>query len=116
VKDIFGEGTRTRIAHMLAANGAGLELFEWQQPNTQTPQDNFHFNTVGLYHFNVVDPEIEQLAERVEARDGRRRTEFHVFDEELPFRLVYLEDPFGNVLECYTHPYAQIYSALATRQ
>jgi catechol 2,3-dioxygenase-like lactoylglutathione lyase family enzyme len=115
-RDIFGEDVQARLAHLLAANGTGLELFEFEHPTTATPDDNFHFNLVGPFHFNVVDPDIERLAERVEEYGGRRRTDIHRWDDDLPFRLVYLEDPFGNILECYTHPYAQIYATLAARQ
>lgn len=105
-----------RIAHLAAANDVGLELFEFREPPTRKPADGFRYEEVGPFHFNVVDPDIDGLVQRVEAAGGRRRSETHPFDPELPFRMVYMEDPFGNVFECYTHPYVQLYSTLAARQ
>lgn len=116
-RDIFGERFRSaRVMHMISANGAGMELFEWLEPAVRKPEDNFAYEVVGPFHFNVVDPDIEGLVEKVVAAGGRQRSRIHAWDPELPFRLVYLEDPFGNIFEAYTHPYAQVYASLAATQ
>ncbi|WP_417358182.1 hypothetical protein [Gallaecimonas pentaromativorans] len=33
------------------------------------------------------------------------------FPGEKPYRMVYMEDPFGNILEIYSHSYELTYSA-----
>ena len=80
------------------------------------PEDNFAYEVVGPFHFNVVDLDIEGFCERVVALGGKQRSEIHAWDPELPFRLVYCEDPFGNIFEAYTHPYSQVYATLAANQ
>jgi catechol 2,3-dioxygenase-like lactoylglutathione lyase family enzyme len=116
-RDIFGERfASARVTHLISANGAGLELFEWREPPVREPDDNFAYEIVGPFHFNVVDPNIEQFCGRVVALGGKQRSKIHAWDPELPFRLVYCEDPFGNIFECYTHPYTQVYATLAAKQ
>jgi hypothetical protein len=38
------------------------------------------------------------------------------FPGEKPYRMVYMEDPFGNILEIYSHSYELTYSAGAYEQ
>ena len=33
------------------------------------------------------------------------------FPGEKPYKMVYCEDPFGNIVEIYTHSYELVYSA-----
>ena len=59
--DVFGPRFgRFRQAHLATANGASLELFEFDEPAAAIP------------HFCLAAPEIEELAQRIAARGGRR--------------------------------------------
>ena len=59
-----------------------------------------------------VDPEIEALAARiVAAGDKQRMPVREYFPGEKPYRMVYVEDPFGIVFELYSHSYELTYSA-----
>jgi hypothetical protein len=33
------------------------------------------------------------------------------YPDEKPYRMVYMEDPFGNIIEIYSHSYELTYSA-----
>ena len=67
----------------------------------------------GIFHFCVQDPDVEGLAEKIEAAGGKRRMPKprYYYPGEKPFRMIYMEDPFGNILEIYSHSYELTYSA-----
>jgi lactoylglutathione lyase family protein len=110
-RDVFGEGFGSfRIAHVSTADGIGVELFQF--PNQQQPEHNFEYWKTSVFHFCVQDPDVEGLAERIVAAGGKQRMPVrHYFPDEKPYRMVYCEDPFGNLLEIYSHSYELTYSA-----
>jgi lactoylglutathione lyase family protein len=110
-KDVFGEGFGSfRIAHLSTSDGIGVELFQFR--NQKQPENNFEYWKTGVFHFCVQDPDVEGLAERIVAAGGKQRMPVrHYFPDEKPYRMVYCEDPFGNLLEIYSHSYELTYSA-----
>ncbi len=108
--DVFGKGYgRFRIAHMSTSDKIGVELFEW--PDTFTPKNNMDYRKSGIFHFCIQDPEIEETVKKVIANGGRQRMPIReYYPGELPYRMVYMEDPFGNVFELYSHSYELTYS------
>ncbi|MET2869224.1 MULTISPECIES: lactoylglutathione lyase family protein [Exiguobacterium] len=108
--DVFGPGWgKFRIAHMSTGDGIGIELFEF--PNNETPEDNFEFWKTGIFHYCVQDPDIEGLVEKIIAHGGRQRMPIReYYPGEKPYRMVYCEDPFGNLVEIYSHSYELTYS------
>ena len=69
------------------------------------------FNT-GLFHFCVQDPEIEKLTAAVVSYGGKQRMPIReYYPDEKPYKMVYVEDPFGIVFEIYTHSYELTYSS-----
>jgi len=36
---------------------------------------------------------------------------YHPEDDNKPYKMVYLEDPFGNLFELYSHSYRETYSS-----
>ena len=109
--DVFGPGWRSfRIAHLSTGDRIGVEIFEF--PNHETPENNFEYWKTGIFHFCVQDPDVEGLAERIVAAGGKQRMPVReYFPGEKPFRMVYMEDPFGNILEVYSHSYEMTYAA-----
>jgi catechol 2,3-dioxygenase-like lactoylglutathione lyase family enzyme len=105
VREIFGPRFgRARQAHMLGANGVGLELFQFLDPPVVVPQDNFRYYETGIFHFCVTDPDLEGLVARILEPGGRQRTKIWQFLEGRPYRLVYCEDPFGISLRLCPTP------------
>jgi hypothetical protein len=99
-----------RIAHLATANGTAVELIEFVDPPVERPQDNLMWWRSGIFHFCVVDPDVAGLAERIAAAGGRRRTRVWPMSEELPYAFCYCEDPWGVVIEIYSHSSEQIYA------
>lgn len=109
--DVFGPGWESfRIAHLSTGDRVGVELFEFKEQ--QAPENNFEYWKTGIFHFCIQDPDVEGLAERIVAAGGKQRMPVReYFPGEKPFRMVYMEDPFGNILEIYSHSYELTYSA-----
>jgi catechol 2,3-dioxygenase-like lactoylglutathione lyase family enzyme len=100
--DVFGARFgRFRQAHLATANGAALELFEFERPPAWA---------AGIFHLCLVTPAIDRVAQRVSARGGRRRTRVWEIFEGEPYRTCYCEDPFGNVIELYSHSHERTFA------
>nr|WP_251137523.1 lactoylglutathione lyase family protein [Exiguobacterium sp. s150] len=108
--DVFGPGWGSfRIAHMSTGDKIGIELFEF--PNNESPEDNFEFWKTGIFHYCVQDPDIEGLVEKIVAHGGKQRMPIReYYPGDKPYRMVYCEDPFGNLVEIYSHSYELTYS------
>lgn len=109
-QDVFGEGYEDfKIAHMVTSDGIGIELFEFKQNTKERPVFN-HIPT-GLFHFSVQDPDLEGLVEKIVQHGGKQRMPIReYYPNEKPYRMCYVEDPFGIVFEVYSHSYEVTYS------
>lgn len=109
-RDVFGEDwEKFRIAHLSTGDKIGVELFEF--PQNEQPKDNFEYWKTGIFHFCVQDPDIEGLVEKVVSRGGKQRMPIReYYPNDKPYKMVYVEDPFGNIFEIYTHSYELTYS------
>lgn len=110
--DVFGPGWgEFKIAHLSTADKIGLEIFQFK--GQENPDNNFEYWKTGIFHFCVQDPDVEGLAERIEAAGGKRRMPEprYYYPGEKPYRMIYMEDPFGNILEIYSHSYELTYAS-----
>ena len=109
--DVFGEGWGSfRIAHLATSDKIGIEIFEFKQATGKRPE--FNPFTTGLFHFSVQDPDIEGLIGKIVAAGGKQRMPIReYYPNEKPFKMCYVEDPFGIIFEIYTHSYETTYSA-----
>jgi catechol 2,3-dioxygenase-like lactoylglutathione lyase family enzyme len=115
VRDIFGPRCqRFRQAHMLARNGIALEMFEFVEPATE-PTDTFSYWRVGIFHLCLLASDIDALTARISRSGGRLRTSkiWEIFERE-PYRTCYCEDPFGNIIELYSHPHLEVFGKRAS--
>jgi len=110
--DVFGPGWGSfRIAHMSTADRVGIELFEF--PKTEPEENLFEYWRPGIFHFCLQDEKLEERVKIIESLGGRQRMEKvrYYYPGEKPYRMVYCEDPFGNIVELYSHSYELTYSA-----
>ena len=86
-----------------------VELFEFKRQ--VNPEDNFEYWKTGIFHFCVQDPNVEELADKIVAAGGKKRMEKprYYYPGKKPYRMIYMEDPFGNILEIYSHSYELVY-------
>lgn len=118
VADMLGpKVVRGKIAMMDAGNGVGLELFEFSEPkpDRRGAEENleFYLHKTGTFHFCVVDPDVEGLARKIVENGGKQRSAVWEFDPGVGFYVCYCEDPFGNIVEIYSHGTSHIWSTLA---
>ncbi len=108
--DVFGSGWKSfRIAHLSTRDKIGIELFEF--PKKQSEKTEFNPFKTGLFHFCVQDPDIEGLAKKIVDAGGKQRMPIReYYPGDKPYKMVYMEDPFGNIIEIYTHSYELTYS------
>ncbi|MFT7056612.1 MAG: lactoylglutathione lyase family protein [Roseivirga sp.] len=109
--DVFGDDWETfEIAHMSTSDSIGIELFSFPHGKKEAPAFN-PLNT-GLFHFCVQDPDIEALTNKIVEHGGKQRMPIReYYPKDKPFKMVYVEDPFGIVFEIYTHSYELTYSS-----
>ena len=109
--DVFGEGWGSfRIAHLATGDKIGVEIFEFR--NAEKRDNNFEYWKTGVFHFCVQDPDVEGLAAKIVENGGKQRMPVReYYPGEKPYRMVYCEDPFGNLIELYSHSYELTYSA-----
>jgi catechol 2,3-dioxygenase-like lactoylglutathione lyase family enzyme len=98
---------------MAAANGFGLELFQLLDPPHERRERSLEYWKSGFFHICVTDPNIEELASRIASSGGRQRSKVWRIDSTTnDYRLCYCEDPFGNIIEIYTHSYETLYGGM----
>jgi len=86
------------------------KLFEF--PNNTKPQAEFNPYQTGIFHFCVKDPDVEGLAKKIVEHGGKQRMPIReYYPGEKPYKMVYMEDPFGNIIEIYSHSYELHYGA-----
>lgn len=109
--DVFGAGWGSfRIAHLSTGDRVGVEIFQFR--NAEQPENNFEYWKTSVFHFCIQDPDVEGMAAKIVAAGGKQRMPVReYFPGEKPYRMVYCEDPFGNILEVYSHSYELTYSA-----
>ena len=108
--DVFGKGWGSfKIAHLSTSDTIGIELFEF--PQNIKPKHEFNPYQTGIFHFCVKDPDIEGLTKKIIEAGGKQRMPIReYFPGDKPYKMVYCEDPFGNIVEIYTHSYELVYS------
>jgi len=109
---VFGEGFKGfNIAHLVTTDGIGVELFEMKERDERHHVD---FSRLGIFHFCLQTDDFEDVMKKTEEFGGKVRMDvmrYHPEDDNRPAKMVYLEDPFGNLFELYSHTYEETYSS-----
>lgn len=108
---VFGEGFEGfNIAHLVTTDGIGVELFEMKN---RDERHDLNFSRLGIFHFCLQTDDFETVMQKTEAFGGKVRMDvmrYHPEDDSKPAKMVYLEDPFGNLFELYSHSYEETYA------
>ncbi|GIU24695.1 VOC family protein [Shewanella schlegeliana] len=109
---VFGEGFKGfNIAHLVTTDGIGVELFEMVDRQERHEVD---FSRIGIFHFCLQTDDFEGVIKRTEEFGGKVRMDimrYHPEDDNKQAKMVYLEDPFGNLFELYSHTYEETYAS-----
>jgi catechol 2,3-dioxygenase-like lactoylglutathione lyase family enzyme len=108
-RDIHGPNFRKmRMVWLSSGNQVGFEMFEYIDPKAERRIDNFEYWKSGFFNICVTDPNIEELCKRISDSGGRQRSRIWDVDPDKGYKIAFCEDPFGNVIEIYTHSYEQL--------
>jgi catechol 2,3-dioxygenase-like lactoylglutathione lyase family enzyme len=113
INEVLPGVERFKLAHLATGNGTGLELFQFVDPPAILNTSSDIPPCGGLFHICVTDPDPETLAARIAASGGRQRTRVWAATSGEPYRFVYTEDPWGNLIEIYSHDYQRTYANIA---
>jgi len=109
---VFGEGFKGfNIAHLVTTDGIGVELFEMKE---RAERHDLDFSRLGIFHFCLQSDNFASVIEKTEQYGGKFRMDimrYHPEDDNKPAKMVYLEDPFGNLFELYSHSYEETYAS-----
>lgn len=109
---VFGDNWQPfQMALLSTGDRIGIELYEFS--NQESREDGFEYWKTGMFHFSIQDPNPEALAEKVVAAGGKKRMEspYYLSPGEKPYRLIMVEDPFGNVFDIKSHSFDLQFSA-----
>ncbi|MFP8890717.1 VOC family protein [Natrialbaceae archaeon A-CW2] len=108
VTDLLGDFEEMKIAHLSTGNQIGVELFEFDSTEGQNDPDPF---SPGLFHLSIIDPQVEELAEKIDENGGDAYSDvWGVNSEDDDYKLAYCRDPWGNMIEVFSHSNERIYS------
>jgi len=109
---VFGDGFKGfNIAHLVTTDGIGVELFEMKD---RAERHDLDFSRLGIFHFCLQTDDFETVMQKTEKFGGKVRMDvmrYHPEDDNKPAKMVYLEDPFGNLFELYSHSYEETYAS-----
>jgi len=108
-KDIHGSKLKKmRVVWLSSGNLVGFEIFEYIDPKAERrTNDNFEYWKSGFFHICITDPNIEELCKRISESGGRQCSKIWEITPNNGYKIVFIEDPFGNIIEIYTHGYEQ---------
>lgn len=109
-QDVYGKSfKKLKIAHLSFGNHIGLEVFEFIDPKEESRENNFEYWKTGFFHICITDLNIEETTKRIVENGGKQRTKIWELNKGKPFKVVSCEDPFGNVVDIYTHGYEYLW-------
>ena len=102
-----------KFAIMTSGNGVGIELFQFVDPAPRPRDESFEYARTGVFHICVTDPDPEALLERVVGAGGKQIGGWMDYSRYglVGHKGVYLQDPWGNVVEVMSISIERVCSA-----
>ncbi|HYA82518.1 MAG TPA: VOC family protein [Candidatus Bathyarchaeia archaeon] len=114
VKDIHGPSLKkVRMVWLSSANQVGFEIFEYIEPKAERRTNNFEYWKSGFIHICITDPDIEGLCKKISETGGKQRSKVWEIVPDKGYKIAFCEDPFGNIIEIYSHSYEQTITSLS---
>ncbi|WP_019180131.1 VOC family protein [Microbacterium yannicii] len=98
-------------AHLLTANGVGLELFQFIDPVVEPGTVDIEYWRQGLWHLCLTDPDVAGAVARIVEAGGTQASPVTLFVPGKPYTLVYCRDPWGTTLEIMSHSYTEVFAS-----
>jgi predicted enzyme related to lactoylglutathione lyase len=95
---------------MTFKNQIGFEVFEFIEPKAEKPPNNFEYWKTSFFHICITEPDIENITKKIAESGGKLRSKIWEPFSDKSFKIAFCEDPFGNIIEIYTHSYEMFWS------
>jgi catechol 2,3-dioxygenase-like lactoylglutathione lyase family enzyme len=106
-RDVFGQNWGgMKLAHLASRSGIGIELFEFIEPATVSPEDRFAYWRIGVSHICFTVAEMSATIKKVVKSGGRQRSRIHTVSDGT--QVCYCEDPWGVIVEISSGTYHMI--------
>lgn len=108
-KDMLGEGFGSfKLAYMLTDEKVRIEIVELGTKDTDELQAAYQRSRG--FHVCIQTPDVEGLAKRIIEQGGKQQMPVkEYYPKEKPYRIVYCEDPFGNIIEIRSHSFEHLF-------
>lgn len=111
LQNIFGpQFKRLRIVWMSSMNNIGIELFQFMEPEQLTVKTQVEYWHGGVIHIAITEKNIESLLAKVTKNGGKQISNIWELDPKKHHKLVFCTDPFGNMIEIYSHSFEQFHA------
>jgi catechol 2,3-dioxygenase-like lactoylglutathione lyase family enzyme len=109
-RELFGPDFTSMLqAHLLSANGIGLELFEPLDPPPLEAPKALGYRPAGVWHVAFQHPDVEGMVDLIVSHGGSRHGRTSQFVPGRPWALAYAKDPWGTTIEIVSHAYALMF-------
>lgn len=106
IRDIHGPTLKKmKMAWLGSGNHVGFELIEYVDPKSEKRTGDYEYWKSGLLHIALTDPNIEELCKKICEKGGKQRSNIWRISPDQDYKIVFCEDPFGNIIEIYSHSY-----------
>lgn len=108
--DVLGEFEEMSVVTLRTGNGVGVEVFEFSAAD---PRDERDDPRQGYFHVCVTDPDVEGLAASIDDHGGEHYARiWRLYEHEEEYRLTYCRDPYGNLIEIYSHDQERMHGSI----
>jgi len=84
-RDIFGlQFRKGRLELLTGPNGVCVEIFKFEEPVSQR-KEGFEYWKTGIFHFAIIEPDIENLVRRIAETGGESRSQVWRFFPDKPY-------------------------------
>ncbi len=99
-----------RMANLVTIDGIGFELFQLIDPPHERREPALEYWKSGTFHFCLTAPDFDATLKRILDLGGKQISQIWQREPRDPSkRMVYCSDPWGTVIELYTHSFADTY-------
>jgi len=111
LRNIFGSKfKRLKIVWMSSGNNVGFEIFQFVNPKQETKNQRIKYWAGGIIHVAITERNIGELTKKIVETGGRQLSDICELNPEKHHKLVFCTDPFGNIIEIYSHSFEQFHS------
>jgi len=97
----------------IVADVIDVEFFEFEGIEGDSVPDPLRS---GYFHVGIAERDIEGLVDGITENGGDQRSDIWQVYPDQEYRMVYCEDPWGNVIEIHIHDFERVHRTRSSRR